>query len=316
MATKKTKLSTAKKWLLVIALIFITISIIGFFIFYLLNLVYLERVSLSNDTENTIEVGIITYCYECDPPEYQIIHNSKQILPNNEEVFSIWWDDEHFETPIFYSVLSNGSREYFCGLDNETTHKWSNLNKIETPSEKVDVLQEVGRICENMNEVSSSGTTPQKIKEHQIQNDSAVQKNVEYPKYEDVRPDYSENEICTAGPWQTDIGRLIFPSSEKYKHLFILGELFTAVNCGGERVDQIFGVEGQIYTLGADMQLYNVPSKELENTLKQLGFICIDENVSECKHWKLDSFSILIEDIIKLMPFSNEIKYVDCIHCG
>ncbi len=317
MSPKNIKLSTIKKILFIIGFGIIAVIVIGYFIFHLLSFVYSERVIVVNDTENTIEIGVITYCYECNPPKYQIIHGSKKISPDEHKSFNIWWDDEHFETPIFYRVSSNNSKEYYCGLDNKSVYKWSDVNKIDTLLTDTNILQEVGDICanKNINGASNNKSDVGTVQEPDIQDNVTEQEDDQYPKYEDVKPTYSEDEVCTAGPWQTDIGRLIFPVSEKYKYSF-LGELYTAIDCGGERVEQIFGVEGKFYTLGANMQLHHSPSKEFKDVLEQIGFICADRNDVECTHWRLEDSSVSIEDIIKLKPFSNEIQSVDCIHCG
>lgn len=123
----------------VISSIFFLVLIIGFV--YSLARVYSENVSVLNNTSEEIVVGIVTYCYECDPGEYREVHKSQIIKPGKEGNYNVWWDDENFDTPIFFRVDTGGSKTYFCG-EAQTTFQWSSLEEVKGAS-----LAEIGEKC-------------------------------------------------------------------------------------------------------------------------------------------------------------------------
>jgi len=114
----------------------------------------------------------------------------------------------------------------------------------------------------------------------------------------------------------TDIGRTVYPISEMYKQLPHLGQLFTAVDCGEERVKQLSGVKGNEYTLGARIALKDIPSAELIKVLKEIGFDCSTKSDEvSCQEWTLTE-SVTIQQLLKLKPFSSAIGRDDCVNCG
>lgn len=123
--------------------------------------------------------------------------------------------------------------------------------------------------------------------------------------------------LCVDQPMGTAIGRDIYPINSKYKHLEFLGQVFTAYDCGEERLNMIDGVNNGIYSLGSVILLKNKPSKDFLNVLKSIGFQC-DEDAEElgCLVWKNDESAIQVEDLMKIEPFYDSIKSDDCRHCG
>lgn len=120
--------------------------------------------------------------------------------------------------------------------------------------------------------------------------------------------------LCTAPATATDIGSNVFPIDPKYKGIEFLGQLFTAFNCGPERVSRIFGVNGSDYTLGSSVLLKNAPSDSLTNTLKSIGYKCTDPKTG-CKKWELRT-TVKVNDLMKLEPFFENLEADDCTNCG
>jgi cell division protein FtsB len=120
--------------------------------------------------------------------------------------------------------------------------------------------------------------------------------------------------LCTAQATATEIGRDVFPIDPKYKGIEFLGQLFTAFNCGRERLNNIFGVKGDNYTLGSSVFLKNTPSNSLTNTFKSIGYKCIDPEKS-CKNWELWT-TVKVIDLLKLEPFHENFEADDCTNCG
>lgn len=132
----------------------------------------------------------------------------------------------------------------------------------------------------------------------------------------DVVADYSNSPLCTDPPTDTEIGRQVYPIDTQYKNIHFLGQIFTAYNCGEKRLNKIFGVEENNYTLGSAIWLISNPSQSLINILKSIGFTC-DENMLDenCKKWELWEI-IKVGDLIKLEPYYENFEMDDCINCG
>ncbi len=128
---------------------------------------------------------------------------------------------------------------------------------------------------------------------------------------------YSPVSLCTDESFGTAIGSDVYPINPKYKNLHFLGQLFTAADCGPERLSQIWGVDGENYTLGPRIILKNNPSKELIDVFKSIGFDCCDKvSDSKCKQWSHDNYSIKISELLKLEPYHNDFSSDDCANCG
>ncbi|MCK5123274.1 MAG: hypothetical protein KAQ87_03970 [Candidatus Pacebacteria bacterium] len=128
---------------------------------------------------------------------------------------------------------------------------------------------------------------------------------------------YSPVSLCDDEPFGTAIGGNVYPIDLKYKKLHFLGQLFTAADCGQERLSQIDGVDGENYILGPRIVLKNNPSQELVNVFKSIGFNCCDKVLDdECKEWSHDNYSIKISELLKLEPYHKNFNRDDCINCG
>jgi|GEM_PF-3049519 len=124
-----------------------------------------------------------------------------------------------------------------------------------------------------------------------------------------------ETSFCDKAPTATDIGRNILPIELEYKTIEFLGQIFTAYPCGKDRISQIFGVEGDSYTLGSTIFLKQKASQPFSDVLKEIGFSCKSETESECKEWTLKN-TVKIDDIMKLKPYADQIEKDDCVNCG
>ncbi|HPA25894.1 MAG TPA: hypothetical protein PLK76_04010 [bacterium] len=134
------------------------------------------------------------------------------------------------------------------------------------------------------------------------------------PVLNNIKPENTTSSLCTAPATATDSGRDVFPIDPKYKGIEFLGQLFTAFNCGPERVSKIFGVKGSDYTLGSTVWLKSTPSDVLSNTFKSIGYKCADPETS-CKKWELWT-TVKINDLMKLKPFHENFEADDCTNCG
>jgi len=137
----------------------------------------------------------------------------------------------------------------------------------------------------------------------------------------------AQSSYCTDNPTVTDAGSTVYPIDPKYSQLGRLGELFTADDCGATEMGAprswyIFGVQGfsqekPYYTLGSKIWLKDAPSTNFLTTLQEVGYLCDESGQdSKCKTWKLDSDKVLLDEILKLKPFSDEIASDDCVNCG
>ncbi|MFC1810699.1 S-layer homology domain-containing protein [Patescibacteria group bacterium] len=126
----------------------------------------------------------------------------------------------------------------------------------------------------------------------------------------------NEVDLCTAAPTTTDIGSELYPIATEYDHLYFLGQLFTAYDCGIDRVNQLFGVEDGIYTLGAtiDLKIPEAESTDIATVFQDLGFVCLS-GYDYCVKWQLTE-PIDVEDIILLKDYSDVIEGDDCYNCG
>ena len=124
----------------------------------------------------------------------------------------------------------------------------------------------------------------------------------------------TDENFCQNEPIVDDSGKTIYPIDPQYTNLSFLGQIFTQYSCG--RVNQVWGVKNGSYTLGSSIELSNNSPIELTNILIEIGYSCLDpQNTTECKKWQIKE-PIIIEDLIKLQPYSNYIISDDCINCG
>jgi cell division protein FtsL len=125
---------------------------------------------------------------------------------------------------------------------------------------------------------------------------------------------------CAAEPMISENGRSSYPINiEKYGSIGYLGELFTAYDCGPERLAIISGVKDGQYTIWPDIVLHEAPSMDLLALLKGMGFMpagnCAGVSEQECKHWSIKE-SVPIAEIIKLIPYAGQIISSGCLNCG
>ena len=127
---------------------------------------------------------------------------------------------------------------------------------------------------------------------------------------------YHAGSLCDDEPKTSAIGRELYPTDPKYGELDFLGELFTAAECGSERLNQLYGVQDNQYYLGSNLTTVDNPSKELVETLQSIGYYCtIKTNPYACNAWELPKV-IPLHDMLKLKPYHKEIEYNDCLNCG
>lgn len=138
--------------------------------------------------------------------------------------------------------------------------------------------------------------------------------------------------MCTVEPEVTDIGRPELLVNNRYPvGSRFLGALFSADDCslfsmGGKwsAMQKMHGIVSNpdplkyAYTLGSRVTLLRAPAADFLGVLKLVGFVCATAGSSEssCKVWELNKTSVLVTDMLKLKPFSDEIEFDDCINCG
>lgn len=144
-------------------------------------------------------------------------------------------------------------------------------------------------------------------------------------------PRYGE-ELCTMDPRGIPIGSHVYPIDKKYSSMSFLGQVFTAAECGEERLQKIWGVDGENYTIGSSIILNKEPDQELFDVLKSIGYNCLVKEDSndkypkwvelenatlndKCLQWTL-SGTVKTKDLLKLKPYYKEIKGDGCVICG
>lgn len=119
------------------------------------------------------------------------------------------------------------------------------------------------------------------------------------------------NSLCTDMA-KTVSGRTRMPIAPKYGNLDILGQIFTAADCGEARLGQITWLEdspkgGQQYSFGLNINLKNPASPELLAQLLILGFDCETKTMfAVCRDWVANKV-LTVADLQKLQPFVAEI---------
>lgn len=125
------------------------------------------------------------------------------------------------------------------------------------------------------------------------------------------KPTYN---VCTKPGKVTDIGSVEFPIATKYKHLNNLGQFFTAQECGGSRL-KLFR-SSQTY-VDLTLTLKKNPSKGLLSVLKSIGFKSTGKNKNGTEQWSLGfEKKVLIDRLLKLKPYYQQIERDDCLNCG
>lgn len=121
--------------------------------------------------------------------------------------------------------------------------------------------------------------------------------------------------LCKAKPEVSDIGSYWYPVAEKYLSNGF-PQVFQADDCGGGRINEIFGVENGNYWPGARIQVRDPYNSELINVLKSIGFTCSTLNPEGvCTEWEL-SKTVKVIELLKLKPFYKLFELLDCINCG
>lgn len=117
---------------------------------------------------------------------------------------------------------------------------------------------------------------------------------------------------CT-GSIPREIGDVVYPVDPKYGKLNWLAQIFTANDCGPERLKE---VAGDNFDIGSELKLRSVPKQDLINVLKEIGYVCINTQTStSCTEWRLNK-SVEVKEVLKLQPFADFIEYDGCSNCG
>ena len=131
-----------------------------------------------------------------------------------------------------------------------------------------------------------------------------------------LEPVVQESVYCTQEPTYNDAGAVVYPIDEKYGDLNYLGQLFTAADCGEERLAEFTG-GNETYGLGSTIWLNTVPSEGFLEVLLATGYECNENTDSSatCSTWRLDG-EVPVVTILTLEGFVGEIKMDDCVNCG
>ncbi len=117
---------------------------------------------------------------------------------------------------------------------------------------------------------------------------------------------------CT-GSIPREIGDVVYPVDPKYGKLNWLGQIFTANDCGAERLKE---VAGDNFDVGSSLKLKTVPKQDFISVLTEIGYVCSNsQSASNCTEWQLNK-SVKVKDVLKLQPFASFIEYDGCINCG
>jgi len=131
-----------------------------------------------------------------------------------------------------------------------------------------------------------------------------------------VAPRNLNIDLCGSEPKTLASGKIQLPVDSKYAGLDVLGQIFTAHNCGGTRVNSVTGVSGAYYTLGLGINLTYAPLGDFLLLLQEKGFKCAETGRdANCKKWKVDRL-IELADIYELEPYADEIDSDTCLHCN
>ncbi|MFA6253616.1 MAG: hypothetical protein WCV69_04920 [Patescibacteria group bacterium] len=175
---------------------------------------------------------------------------------------------------------------------------------------------------QSLNIAKQSQTAAEKVRaEMQLKITEAETKNTELQnkiiEQEEKITTLTKVDFCTIAPTTSAIGNNNYPIDDRYQNLGLLGQLFTASDCGDkDRLNKIFGVNGENYTLGSNLSLTGKPSMELLIQLKKIGFTCKTKDTeNNCLGWRLDK-TVKVNDLIQLKTFYNELNSSDCINCG
>lgn len=121
---------------------------------------------------------------------------------------------------------------------------------------------------------------------------------------------------CIASPESTTCGTKRYPINEnKYGQIGLCGELFTADDCGLERLAQISGVnqEGTL-AKSISITLNEKPSYGLRINLERLGFepgkACVNLVDKNCTSWK-STEALNRSNLKKLKAYAREIRYCE-----
>lgn len=125
----------------------------------------------------------------------------------------------------------------------------------------------------------------------------------------------NSDDPCTAWPETKDNGDVTNPVAAAYARLPGLGPIFTASDCGSDRLHDLYGdLEGKVSDLR--IVLKKAPSSGLYNALYAVGFAPTSGNDSAASlHWEVTG-TVTIEELLTLKPYARELSYDDCDRCG
>jgi S-layer homology domain/PsbP-like protein len=120
---------------------------------------------------------------------------------------------------------------------------------------------------------------------------------------------------CVADPVTDESGHTVYPIAKTYENVKFLGQLFTAADCGPDRLGKIYGVKGDEYQLGSSLLLSKDPSADLVADLKAVGYACHDTNPeTSCRQWELAQ-TVKTESLLGLKTFMDYFKSDACFNC-
>lgn len=137
-----------------------------------------------------------------------------------------------------------------------------------------------------------------------------VPRTIEHPRDVTSSPEKSDlhplSELC-GSPISTTIFERprVLPVASAYKNLEILGPLFTASDCGQERLNEILG-EPALSTL--DMVIVAKAKDSdpvLKSALEKAGFLCYDDIVNDGCYTR--QAGTKISDLLELKPLADKI---------
>ena len=133
---------------------------------------------------------------------------------------------------------------------------------------------------------------------------STTTTNTNQSNSENTNTTASNTQYCTGSP---------YPIDPKYKKLTYLGQIFTANDCGDERLKEVAG--GEDYTLGSSITIKGYPGAEFKKTLLEIGYTCDGGDERVCQKWTLKN-TVKAKDLTKLWRYHPSIDTDNCIKCS
>ena len=127
----------------------------------------------------------------------------------------------------------------------------------------------------------------------------------------------SDSDPCTDLPTRRGNDTEEFPIAEEYENLGILGQVFTAYDCGPERLRETFGDEETVvgkmlYVSFSSDDGITEGEQFVLSELRHLKPIC---HAGTCSFPEADGYQLNVGDMLSLHPYADDIVNTMCVGC-